>query len=170
MVIFEGSISHKVFRARIDGKHASSHESILLGLSKICAAALFVYLFLKVLVFIHGQHGALLATGWGTWYLVEVVGFVAVPCFLFTVAVRKESRRLVLLAAVLTLVGIVLNRLNVSTIAFKWNAAVRYVPTWMEIEVTLAVIFAEIWVFRWIVNRMPVLNDAPAPRSATKEV
>jgi hypothetical protein len=28
----------------------------------------------------------------------------------------------------------------------------------MEIEVTLAVISAEIWVFRWVVNRMPVLG------------
>jgi hypothetical protein len=32
----------------------------------------------------------------------------------------------------------------------------------MEIEVTLAVICAEIWVFRWIVNRMPVLSEPPA--------
>jgi hypothetical protein len=29
----------------------------------------------------------------------------------------------------------------------------------MEIEVTLAVISAEIWVFRWVVNRMPVLGS-----------
>ena len=33
-------------------------------------------------------------------------------------------------------------------------------PTWMEVVVTLAVIFAEIWVFRWIVRRMPVLGRA----------
>ena len=29
-------------------------------------------------------------------------------------------------------VGIVVNRLNVSIIAFKWYAPVHYVPTWME--------------------------------------
>jgi hypothetical protein len=28
----------------------------------------------------------------------------------------------------------------------------------MEIAVTLAVVFSEIWVFRWIINRMPVLD------------
>jgi len=27
--------------------------------------------------------------------------------------------------------------------------------------VTLAVIFTEIWIFRWIINRMPVLRDPP---------
>ena len=57
--------------------------------------------------------------------------------------------------------GIVLNRLNISVIAFKWYEPVRYYPSWMEIVVTLAIICAEIWVFRWIVNRMPVLNEAP---------
>ena len=60
----------------------------------------------------------------------------------------------------MALIGIVLNRLNLTVIGFKWYAPVRYVPTWMEIVVTLGVISAELWVFRWIVNRMPVLDFA----------
>ena len=39
-------------------------------------------------------------------------------------------------------------------------AGVRYLPSWMEIVVTLGVISAELWVFRWVVNRMPVLDFA----------
>ena len=62
-------------------------------------------------------------------------------------------------AAVLSLIGIVLNRLNVSIIAFNWNSTAQYFPSWMEIEITLMIIFAEIWVFRWVVNRMPVLRE-----------
>jgi hypothetical protein len=31
----------------------------------------------------------------------------------------------------------------------------------MEIVVTLAVIFTEVWIFRWVINRMPVLRDSP---------
>jgi len=65
------------------------------------------------------------------------------------------------LAAVMTLVGVLLNRLNISVIAYKWYLPVRYFPSWMEVEVTLAVIFAEIWVFRWVVSRMPVLERSP---------
>jgi hypothetical protein len=60
------------------------------------------------------------------------------------------------------MIGIILNRLNVSVIAFRWDAAVHYVPTWMEVVVTLAVIFTEVWVFRWVINRMPVLRESPA--------
>ena len=84
------------------------------------------------------------------------------PCVLFLVGLRRENRNWIRVAAVLTLLGIVLNRLNISVIAFKWDAPVRYVPSWMEIEVTLAVLCAEIWAFRWVVNRMPVLRALPS--------
>jgi Ni/Fe-hydrogenase subunit HybB-like protein len=162
LVIFEGTISRKVFRSRMSEGHDAHHDDIVLGLSKICAGTMFVYMFLKILDLVHGGKVALLATPMGHWYLLEVVGFVLVPWILFTEAVRWRSQSLCKLAAVLTLVGILLNRLNVSIIAFKWYERVRYVPTVWEIVVTLGVVFAEIWAFRWIVNRMPVLSDPPA--------
>jgi Ni/Fe-hydrogenase subunit HybB-like protein len=162
LVIFEGSISRRVFRTRMSPEHHAKHDDIVLGLGKICAATMFVYLFMKVLDFLHGQHGALLGTGMGAWYLLEMVGFVAIPCLLFAYAVRYKNLAVIRAASVMTLVGIILNRLNVSVIAFKWYESVRYVPTWGEIVVTLAVVLTEIWVFRWIVNRMPVLSDSPA--------
>jgi Ni/Fe-hydrogenase subunit HybB-like protein len=162
MVIFEGSISHRVFHSRLSLDHQTSQPGILIGLGRICAGTMYVYLFLKVLVFIHGNHLQYLQTPMGLWYLVEIIGFVALPCVLFTVAVRRRLFTMIRVASVMTLLGIILNRLNVSVIAFRWDAAVRYVPSWMEIAVTLAVIMAEIHVFRWIVNRMPVLSDPPA--------
>jgi len=160
LVILEGSISRKVFRHRMDEPHAASHQGIVTGLSRICAGTMFVYFTLLVLVHVHGRDWAYLGQGMGRWYLLEVFGFVLVPACLFVFGLRDGNIKILQAAAVLTLVGIVLNRLNVSVIGFKWDAAVRYVPTWMEIEVTLAVICAEIWVFRWIVNRMPVLGRA----------
>jgi Ni/Fe-hydrogenase subunit HybB-like protein len=69
---------------------------------------------------------------------------------------------LIKVAAVLTMLGVIMNRLNVTVIGFKWAEAIRYVPTWMEFAVTLAVIFTEIWIFRWVINRMPVLREPPA--------
>ena len=58
-----------------------------------------------------------------------------------------------------TAVGIVINRLNFSVIAFKWDAAVRYYPSWIEVWITATVICLEIWAFRWVINRMPILQD-----------
>ena len=162
MVIIEGSISHKVFAARVSKDLHHRHNDITIGLGKICAGAMFVYFFLKVLVLIHSQQWDMLMSGWGAWYLVEVVGFVLFPLNLFYRAVRTENVKLVKVAASLTLVGIILNRLNISVIAFNWFAENPYVPHWAEIWVTATIICMEIWALRWIVNRMPVLGDPPA--------
>jgi Ni/Fe-hydrogenase subunit HybB-like protein len=161
MVIFEGSISHKVFAHQLDAERHATHDRILIGLAKTCAGAMFVYLFLKVLVFIHEQHWEYLGTPLGQWYMLEILGFVALPCALFLSAVRGMNVGVVRLAAILTIIGIILNRLNVTIIAFKWDAPVHYYPSWMEVVITLAIIFIEIWVFRWIVNRMAVLRSEP---------
>lgn len=160
MVIFEGSISHKVFRQRVGRKLRASHDDIVVGLGRICGMTMFVYLFLQILVFAHGRRWEYLGTGWGAWYLFELLGLVALPAVLFIRGYRNGDIPVIRAAAALTLVGIIVNRLNVSIIAFKWYAAVRYVPSWMEVVVSLAVIAAELWVFRWVVNRMPVLGSS----------
>ncbi|MGD2215272.1 MAG: polysulfide reductase NrfD [Gemmatimonadales bacterium] len=164
MVIFEGTITHKVFHRRVGYDLHTSNNEIMFGLAKICVGTMFVYLFMQLLVFVHEQRWAYLGTGWGNWYLLEIIGFVAAPTFLFLHGFRNARLGVIRVAAIFTLVGIVLNRLNVSVIAFKWYAAQRYYPTWMEIVVTLAVISAELWVFRWVVNRMPVLCSAQEDR------
>jgi len=160
MVIVEGSLTHKIFHHRVGSRLKASHDDIVLGLARICAATMFVYVFMHILVFVHGHRSAYLATGWGAWYLLEMVAFTAVPAVLFAWGCQRRRLPAIRVAAVMAIVGILLNRLNVTTIAFKWYATVRYVPTWMEIVVTLGVISAELWVYRWVVNRMPVLDFA----------
>lgn len=162
MVIFEGSISMRVFSDQISEGDHKSHKAIVIGLSKICAVTMFAYFFLQILIFVHGKHWDLLKTPMGYWYLLEIFGFVFLPMLLFFNSYRRNNQGLVKVAAILTMLGVILNRLNVTVIGFRWDAAIRYVPTWMELIVTLAVIFTEIWIFRWIVNRMPVLRDSPS--------
>ncbi len=169
MVILEGSISNKVFRNLLSSRIEESHDNIVFSLTKICAGTMFVYSFLKVLMFIHEKHWTYINTGWGYWYLLEMIGFVVIPLILFIQAFRLRSIPMVKVAAITTLIGIVLNRLNVSVITYNWQAVQRYVPSWMEIEVTLAVIFVEIVVLRWIVNRMPVLSELPTWANGKKE-
>jgi Ni/Fe-hydrogenase subunit HybB-like protein len=161
MVIFEGSISNKVFSGQISEKNHKSHDSIVIGLSKICAVAMFAYFFLQVLVFVHGERWDLLTTPMGYWFLLEMIGFVLLPMLLFFYSYRRSNIFLIKVAAILTMLGVIINRLNVTVIGFRWDAAIRYIPTWMELAVTLAVIFTEIWIFRWVINRMPVLRESP---------
>ena len=162
MVIFEGSISHRVFSDQISNKNKEKQHGIIHGLAKICTGTLFAYFFLQMLVFIHGKHWDLLNTPMGYWYMVEMIGFVLIPMLLFLYSYRANNILLIRLAAILTMLGVVLNRLNVTIIGFRWDMAVHYVPSWMEIVVTLTVLFTEIWIFRWVINRMPVLRESPS--------
>ena len=162
MVIFEGSISQKVFFNQISEKNKQAHHGIILGLSKICAGTMFAYFFLQMLVFVHKQQWDLLSTPMGSWFLLEMLGFVLLPMTLFFYGYRNKNITLIKTAAILTILGVILNRLNVSIIGFRWDMAVRYVPSWMEIVVAMTVIFTQIWIFRWVINRMPVLRDSPS--------
>ncbi|MDX2435516.1 MAG: polysulfide reductase NrfD, partial [Acidobacteriota bacterium] len=111
MIIFEGSISHRVFADQIDPKRHGSFDEIVLGLGKGATVAMFLYFFFKVLIFVHGKHWSYIGDPWVWWYLVEVIGFVLIPCFLFARAVTTRNVTLVKIAAIATLIGIILNRL-----------------------------------------------------------
>jgi Ni/Fe-hydrogenase subunit HybB-like protein len=158
MVITEGSISRRAFRDRAGRALREGHEEILYGLARICAGAMLVYLALQVVVQTHQHNWSLMATGWGAWYGVEIIVLTLLPALAFLYGFRKRSVRWIRAAAIATLIGVVMNRMNVSIIAFRWDAPVHYVPTWMEVVVAVAVICAQIWVFRWVINRMPVLD------------
>ena len=160
MIIFEGTISHRVFRHLIPAEHHHRFNDIIFGLAKGAAVTMFVYYFFKALLFIHDKQWALINDAWGYWYLVEVLGFVLVPGFMFAFGYRNRSLNIVRIASVMALLGVVMNRLNVSIISFKWYAEVHYYPSWQEIVVTLMIIFTEIWILRWVVTRMPVFQSA----------
>src|SRR3990172_5563294 len=160
MIIFEGTISHRVFGSQMDAKHHKAFDRMIIGLARGAAIAMFVYYFFKALLFIHEHQWTLLGDFWGAWYLLEVVGLVLVPCVMFAYGARNEDLRVIRVAAVLALLGILLNRLNITVIAFNWNLPNHYYPSWQEIVVTLMVVFSEIWVFRWVVLRMRGMRGA----------
>jgi Ni/Fe-hydrogenase subunit HybB-like protein len=102
-------------------------------------------------------------TGYGAWFLVELIGFVALPCFMYAVGVRDKNVKLIRITAAWTVLGIVVNRFNVSMIAFNWQLppSERYFPHWMEIAISLFIVTVGILIYRFIVSRMPILYQHP---------
>ncbi len=160
MVIVESAISHRVFARQLQGQHVDV-DAVTLGLGKAGAVVLFAYFFLKL-------HGVADNNAWdaigrgflGVWWLVEMLGFVLLPSLLYAHGVRSRSVKTVRVAAVVTVVGIVLNRLNVSIIAWDYANPHHYVPRWTEFAVSAALVTAGVLAFRWIVNRLPILHEA----------
>ncbi|MFC2161669.1 NrfD/PsrC family molybdoenzyme membrane anchor subunit [Acidobacteriota bacterium] len=160
MVIIEGSISQRVFKDQTDSESHDSHNEIIIGLAKFATVAIFVYYFFKLLTFLHNKQWTMLNDFWGFWYILEVVVFVLIPGCMFAFGVKQRNINIIRVGSILAIFGVILNRLNISIIAFKWDAAVKYFPSWEEIVVTLMIISLEIWAFRWVVSRMPVLRKS----------
>jgi Ni/Fe-hydrogenase subunit HybB-like protein len=162
MVIVEGMISHRAFHHQVEISR-ERFEAINLGLAKAAAVALGVYFSIKTVALALEDEWSLLATGWGAYWLVEVLGFVLLPCLLFAVAYRERRLVIARVAAVITVIGIMLNRFNITFIAYNWNkpTAETYIPSWMEIWVTVAFITFAVVVFRWIASRMPIMYEHP---------
>lgn len=162
MVIFEGMLSHRIFSDKVEISHEQFNR-ITVGLGKAAAVVLAIYFVLKVMAVGLENKWHYLATPMGWWFLVELIGFVLLPCFLFTVGFRDKNTTLIRVTALVTVIGVILNRLNVSIIAFNWQLPfdLRYIPHPMEIWVTVAIVTAGLVMFRWIANRMPILHEHP---------
>ena len=166
MVIVESTLSHKIFHDQTDPQSLADLGRITLGLGKAASVVLFTYFFLRLLALADGGHWDLLNTAIGSWYLLELFGFVLLPCFVLAFAVRARNVKLVRAAAVLTVIGIIISRLNISLVAMNWNVPDRYFPSAMEIITTVTIITLGILTFRFIVKRMPVLYEHPEYGSA----
>jgi Ni/Fe-hydrogenase subunit HybB-like protein len=162
LVIVLETVGRNVFKNNMSSLHRDSHSNIMISLGRVCSISMFVYLFMTALVFLHGKDLAYMNSGWGAWYLVETVGFVFIPCLMFVIGYRSLKLNLIRIAAVMAIIGIILNRLNISTFSYHWYDGVIAFPTWKEIVVSMAVIFVQLLVFRWIVRRMPVYSELPA--------
>jgi len=161
MVIFESTLSHRAFQDQLDPEAHVDMDALQLGLAKGGAVVLFAYVFARLQGLVASGRFDLLFTGWGAWWALELLGFFLLPSFVFAFAVRTRSATLARIAGVMTVLGVVLNRFNVSLIAFNWNVEDRYVPALGEIVISVTIVTLGVLVFRWIVNRMPVLNEHP---------
>jgi Ni/Fe-hydrogenase subunit HybB-like protein len=167
MVIVESTISHRVFKSQLGNFDHDHFDKLIIGLGKGTASAMFLYFILKLLVLADADEWATLNTPYGYWYLFEILGFVLLPVFLFTSGARNQNAKLVRFAGFLTVLGVILNRLNVSIIAYNWNlpASVRYYPKWSEVALTIGVVTMLVLAYRWIVNRMAIMHEPPGYES-----
>jgi Ni/Fe-hydrogenase subunit HybB-like protein len=163
MVIFESTLSHRYFADKMDEAHLKEKDDIALGFGKAASLVLAGYFIIKVIGISEGNHWHLLGTPYGIWYLVELIGFVALPCFLYAIGVREKNLKIIKWTATWTVLGIVINRLNVGLVAFNWHlpSSERYYPHWMEIAISVFLVTVLLLIFRFICIRMPLMYAHP---------
>jgi len=164
MVIVVSTLAVRFLSDRAGQTFLGSVDRITLGLGKAACIGLYVYFVLKVIGIAHDDNWGLLNTPYGHWFLVEMLCFVLLPALIFTYGVKKSSTRTVRFGAFLAVLGVIVNRLNVSIVALNWdlpNHLHHIIPPWREVAVVLSIATCHILIFRWILNRLPVLRDEP---------
>ncbi len=161
MVIFISTLAARYLRKRCDSEFLENLPELTLGLGQGAAVGMYVYFVFKILGIANDNNWHYLATPYGYWFLVETLGFVLAPALLFTYGVKKQNVGVVRFAAIYAIIGVLLNRLNVSIITLNWQLPEHFhhiIPPWHEIGIAITIVTLEILIFRWILNRMPILH------------
>lgn len=163
MVIFEGMFAHKGAHEYMDETHLKEADSVVLGFSRAASFILFAYFMLKLIDVLVQANFHYVFTKYGAWWCVEMLVFVLLPALLYARGANTGNVKLCRYTSALAIIGIVLNRFNVSMIAYNWTlpSELRYFPSIWEILISIFVVTLIVTCYRFIVYHMPVLYQHP---------
>ncbi len=156
MVIAVSTIVIKTMAWRCDDTFKDNLNQLTLKLAKGAAMGLITYLVIKLIAVAHDNEWMYLATGWGAWYLLEMLAGVVLPLILFAYGIRHKLVGVVRFGAFLTIAGIILNRLNTALVVFNWKLY-QEVPHLYEVIISITIFAIYIALYRFILNRLPIL-------------
>jgi Ni/Fe-hydrogenase subunit HybB-like protein len=153
MVIFESTLSTRVFGHKLD-------IGVLSGLAKAIPIILGIYLLLKLMdLAVAGELG-LIFTAYPQnllWWAEIIIGVVS-PIILFSIPELRLNRNAVFWTAVLVVIGLVINRFNVSMLALDMRAGYTYFPHWMEFAISAGLV-ADALLVIWLAHRfLPIAH------------
>jgi Ni/Fe-hydrogenase subunit HybB-like protein len=163
MVILQAHLSERAFGRPTD-------RQLVEPLARAMVTALALYGVLRAIVLRRaGQWPTLFTPDYEhALFLLEIsVGIVLPIALLSTPAFRRRTGALVA-GSLLTVLGVVLNRVNVSVTGMEHAAGVRYLPSWIEIAVFLGLVALGFTLFALAVRLLPIFpqQDEPAPAAA----
>ena len=164
MTIFESSMSSKYFGRELE-------LSILRDLGRALVVVLALYGILRFedlyhrgvlkLVFISGYEQR--------FFLLEMFLSVVAPLGLLLVPKIRESGKGLYLAAVLTLLGFVTNRLNVAITGVENAVGARYTPKWTEVVITAMFVALGFAIFGFVAKYLPIFPEEKVHIPALRE-
>jgi len=164
MTIFESNLSARYFKRGLE-KH------LLEKLARLLPWVLALYLVMKgTQLALEGHLGLLFTSGiMSILFWAEIIVGVLVPLVIFSIRRLRHTAAGLFTGAVLLLLGMVLNRFNVSWFAVRHSDPLLYIPTFMgkvsyipslpEMAVSIGIFSAGILAFGLAVKYLPVFED-----------
>ena len=163
MAIFESTLSTKVFGHKLS-------LDILAGLGRVIPYILGLYLLLKIVdLMVAGELG--LAFSWSPYSLLwwaEIIIGVILPIILFSLPNVRQSRNLLFWTAILVIIGLIINRFNVSLLALEPRPGTNYFPHWMEFAISAGLIADALLIFIAANRVLPIIHHETTAQSALK--
>ena len=173
MTIFESSVSSRYFKRGLE-------THLLVKLARAIPYVLGLYLVMKfVQLSLEGDLGLLFTSGWlSVLFWAEILIGVIIPMILFSIERLRQNPRWLLTGAIITLLGMILNRFNISWFAVKHPDPLTYIPTFMsyhvrywpslpEVAISAGIFSAGILAFGLAVKYLPIFEDEHQEAHAT---
>jgi len=159
MVIVESHLSGRAFGRRLE-------MDLLEPLARAMVVVLSLYAILRVQILMkNGALATLSSFGYEqSMFLLEMGLGVVLPVAILLIKKVRNSERGLVVASFLVVLGFVMYRLNVSVTGMERSAGVHYLPSWMEIVVSLGLVAIGMAVFALAVRYLPIFHEEPAPQ------
>jgi c(7)-type cytochrome triheme protein len=154
MTIFESFLSARAFGKRLE-------TELLEGMARVAVVILAVLLVWRFMD-LHSRgnlHLAFEGSPESVMFWGEVALGIALPMVLFAVGRVRASQEGLFFGALLTIMGFMMNRLNVAITGMAGASGVDYMPHWMEFAVTTSIVAVGFFLFYLAVRHLSVFPD-----------
>jgi c(7)-type cytochrome triheme protein len=163
MTIFESCMSYRAFGKRLE-------KDLLHGLARVAVVVLAVYAAWRLmdmvvrgnfhLIFQITEESALF---WGEFGLGVIL-----PMIIFAVPRLRHTDSGLFLGAMLTIMGFILNRINVAVTGMLASSGAEYTPSWMEFSVSMAIVAMGFVLFAMAVKYLVVFPEEKGEEAAVE--
>jgi Ni/Fe-hydrogenase subunit HybB-like protein len=157
MIIFESSMSSKYFGRELE-------LPILRDMGRVLAVVLSVYAILRFEDLYHrGVLHLVFVSGYEQrFFLLEMFLSIIIPLVLLLSPKIRESAQGLYFVAVITLLGFVTNRLNVTITGVENAVGARYAPKWTEVVITAMFVALGFALFGLAARYLPIFPEEKA--------
>ncbi len=156
MVILESYLSKRAFNRHLE-------MDLLEPLARGMVVALGMYGLMRMQSIYHNHaFGSILNFSYeGRMFLVEFILGVILPVLLMSFRRLRNDPDWLVGGAFLAVLGFVMNRLNVSVTGMEAASGIRYIPSAMEIIVSVGLVATGMAVFAFAVRTFPIFPEGP---------
>lgn len=138
-------------------------ENLVAGLAKAAAVVLAIYAALRLGDIVYeGKAGLIFERTWDSaLFIFEVMLSAIVPLAIFAIPRLRKSPGWLTGGATMVVLGFAMNRIDVGGLATVSSTGSRYIPSWMEISISVGVVSAAALMFFFFVERFHVYETEP---------